>query len=380
MQSGKRRNAPTQLPVCHRAGFMSKISAPTMNEADFHVCCPGVYFLDCTRLDDLGAYLTAGARLGPGETLLNAEKAGEGNMNCTVRVQTSAGSFILKQARPWVEKYPQLAAPTERALVEGRYYTAVADHPAVAGRMPRLLWIDAAARLLALEDLGAASDFFPIYAGKMSVSDQTRGELVAYGSNLHSIPLTQEQRRAFENPAMRLLNHEHVFALPLRAQNGLDLDALTPGLAKAAEPLKADADYQRIVRGLGERYKHEAGPSLLHGDFFPGSFLQTGRGLRVIDPEFCFCGDVEFDLGVLMAHLFLAGEPSARAESIFGQYRPAHRYSVEMTRQYAGVEIMRRLLGVAQLPTLAADLAKKTHWLELSRRLVLEPGKAAELP
>ena len=54
---------------------------------------------------------------------------------------------------------------------------------------------------------------------------------------------------------------------------------------------------------LGERYLRQNGSSLIHGDLFPGSLLQTGSGeLRVIDPEFCFCGDPEFDIGVFYAN------------------------------------------------------------------------------
>jgi 5-methylthioribose kinase len=183
-------------------------------------------------------------------------------------------------------------------------------------------------------------------------------------------------RLALANRDMRALNHEHMFALPLREANGLDLDAytLTPGLDAAAAPLKADTTYGQAVAALGERYLHEEGDSLLHGDFFPGSFLQTAAGVRVIDPEFCFCGDAELDLGVFAAHLLLAGEPAVRAESIFSLYRSAGgHFSAPLARQYAGVEIMRRLIGVAQIPTLQASLARKTGWLALSRRLVLEP-------
>ena len=56
-----------------------------------------------------------------------------------------------------------------------------------------------------------------------------------------------------------------------------------------------------------ERYLAHEGSSLIHGDLFPGSLLQTGSGeLRVIDPEFCFCGDPEFDIGVFYAHLLLS--------------------------------------------------------------------------
>ena len=40
---------------------------------------------------------------------MSAVRAGDGNMNCTVRVTTGTGTLIVKQSRPWVEKYPRFA-------------------------------------------------------------------------------------------------------------------------------------------------------------------------------------------------------------------------------------------------------------------------------
>ena len=353
-------------------------------KADFQTRHPGVYFLDAADLPALDGYLAAGKRLRPDESLLAAEKAGEGNMNCTVRVRTSAGSFILKQSRPWLEKYPHIAAPFDRALVEARFYHLVASHEVVATRMPRLLWSDESARTLALEDLGEASDFFPLYARQTTLPDATLKELVDYLAVLHRLaPERGEDRKALANHEMRALNHEHMFALPLREANGLDLDTYTgtPGLAKAVSSLRADASYGQAVAALGERYLHGEGQSLLHGDFFPGSFLQTASGVRIIDPEFCYCGDAELDLGVLAAHLLLAGEPAARVESLFTFYRAAGgSFSAGLAHRYAGVEIMRRLIGVAQIPTLQADLQCKSGLLALSRELVLEPEQSFARP
>ena len=350
-----------------------------MTKEEFRHRLPSTYFLDPGDLPSLADYLTAGGRLAPNETLLGAGKAGEGNMNCVVRVRTSGGTFILKQSRPWLEKYPGIAAPFDRALAEDRFYRLVASSPTVAERMPRLLWTDAAARTLALEDLGPASDFFPLYARELTLPDDTLAELVAYLSVLHGLaPADEASRATLANHDMRALNHEHIFALPLRAENGLDLDAYTgtPGLTAAARVLKEDAAYRQAVFDLGERYRQGSGKSLLHGDFFPGSFLRTAVGVRVIDPEFCFCGDAEYDLGVFAAHLLLAGEPARRAEQVLELYQPTGAGLAALARQFAGVEIMRRLIGVAQVPTLSADLATKTAWLELSRRLVLEPDRS----
>ncbi len=341
---------------------------------------PATYFLDASDRERLTGYLEASKRLPDGVVLLGAEKAGEGVMNCTVRVWTSAGTFILKQSRPWAEKYPQVAAPFDRTLVEARFYRLVASSSAVAGWMPRLLWSDEPARLIALEDLGAASDFFPLYARQITLTEQTLDGLVAYLSALHRLsPTDDAAREDLANNDLRALNHEHLFALPLRADNGLDLNGYTdtPGLAAVATSLHEDTAYVEAVTRLGERYRAGRGRSLVHGDFYPGSFLQTAAGVRIIDPEFCFYGDAELDLGVFTAHLLLAGEPPERAESVFASYRPAENagFSTALARRYAGVEIMRRLIGVAQIPTLRATLARKTALLESSRRLVLEPER-----
>jgi 5-methylthioribose kinase len=50
------------------------------------------------------------------------------------------------------------------------------------------------------------------------------------------------------------------------------------------------------------------------------------------------------------------------------------RLDLGLVSAFAGVEIMRRLIGVAQLP-LAYALDRKQALLQLSRRLVLEPHK-----
>ena len=338
---------------------------------------PSTYCLDAADQKSLSEYLEASQRLPDGVVILGAEKAGEGVMNCTVRVRTSAGTFILKQSRPWAEKYPQVAAPFDRTLVEARFYRLVAPSPAVAGWMPRLLWTDEPARLIALEDLGAASDFFPLYARQVTLTEPILDGLVAYLSALHRLsPVDDAARESLTNDDLRALNHEHLFALPLRADNGLDLDTYTgtSGLAALATSLQQDAAYVGAVTRLGERYRTGRGRSLVHGDFYPGSFLQTATGVRVIDPEFCFYGDAELDLGVFTAHLLLAGEPPERAEAVFAAYRPAETagFSAALARRYAGVEIMRRLIGVAQIPNLHASLARRTALLESSRRLVLE--------
>ena len=67
-------------------------------------------------------YLTESSFLSSDEKVQNVEKPGEGNMNFTLRVITNSRTFILKQSRDYVEKYPQVAAPGQRVLREAEFY------------------------------------------------------------------------------------------------------------------------------------------------------------------------------------------------------------------------------------------------------------------
>ena len=329
---------------------------------------PNAYFLDRSDVNGLRRYLQTRSWLDHGDEVRGVEPAGEGNMNCTLRVTTTRRSFILKQARPWVEKYPQIAAPVERARVEAAFYAAVADQPDVAALMPALEHWDDASVMLMLEDLGPAADYTGIYGGgAVAPSDLER--LVVYLVALHRMTVPDSGTARFANRAMRALNHEHIFRLPL-ADNALELDAITSGLQEAASTLREDERYVTAVTELGVRYLDD-GASLLHGDYFPGSWVRAGGGVRVIDPEFCFLGPPAYDLGVMCAHLLLAGR-SGDVGRVLERYAAAAPIDRVLTGRFAGVEMMRRLIGVAQLP-LEASIDRKRAWLAASRRMVCEP-------
>lgn len=323
----------------------------------------GSFVLDPADLGRLDADLR---RLGwlAHETLVHAERIGGGNMNMTVRVRTDRRSFILKQARPWVVKYPHIAAPVERAAVEAAFYRFAAAMPLVAAAMPELLGFDPDSSLLCLEDMGDGGDLMSAYRSGRVHAWQC-AQLTEFLACLHAAAVPASAPALFRNRAMRELNHEHQYILPLRPVSAVDLDKITPGLAALAAELKADGQYCRGIAELGQLYLSD-GDVLVHGDFFPGSWLVTDRGMAVIDPEFCHLGIREYDLGVFLAHLELA-----RLQRLWevAADRYGGRVDWSLARRFAGAEIMRRLIGVAQLP-LSASLATKRQWLKLSRQWV----------
>jgi len=311
-------------------------------------------------------YLLARNLVASSELPSRIEPPGSGNMNLTLRVSLPSRSLIVKQGRPWVEKYDHIEAPWERTLIEGQFYEAVRSVPAVSSRMPALVTLDRHNHVLVLEDVGSAGDFTSVYADRqIAIADLS--ELLDWLSALGRVVIAEPSRSGFANRSMRALNHEHIFRLPLAEQNGLDLDRITDGLGRAAAELKSDRAYCSHVVALGAEYLADR-ESLVHGDYFPGSWVRGTSGIRIIDPEFCFLGARAFDYGVMLAHLALARIDVDAARQVL---RASEREHVDetMVRGFAGVEIMRRLIGVAQLP-LPYGIDVKRRLLDVSRALV----------
>ena len=309
---------------------------------------PGFPWLEGGDVPGVRAFLAARGWLERDETVLDCARAGEGNMNLTLRVRTDRRSVVLKQARPWVEKYDHIEAPWDRSLSERWFYERVATLPGVAEYVPRLLASDPAARALLLEDLRDASDLTGLYAGgRLEPEEADRLALVLRA--LHDGTADDPIRPGF-NRAMRALNHAHCFVVPLDPANGLPLDRFEPGLAAAAAALARDAEFCAVAARAGERYRTAPGP-LVHGDYFPGSWLRSAAGIHVIDPEFCFQGEREIDVGCALAHLVLARQAPRAARRFLDAYEASGATcDPASVARYAAMEIVRRLIGVAQLP------------------------------
>ena len=316
-------------------------------------------------------YLKHKGWLAPGEKILRLEKPGEGNMNCVVRAVTEDHTFIVKQARPWVEKYPSIPAPTERAVVEAGFYQVVQQDPFLQKNMPRLLGFDAENFVLMLEDLGPGADFTHLYQPGNNLTDVEADHLGSFLSRLHRLDLTEESRTGFpDNLALRRLNHEHIFNFPYRNDTGFDLDTVQMGLQDAAQPFRQDAGLKKRIGELGERYLSTGGQTLLHGDFYPGSWLRVSGGLRVIDPEFCFMGFPEFDFGVMAAHAEMAHLSPGSRRRLLQAYEAPDGFDHKLAQAFTGAEILRRLIGLAQLP-LQRSLDEKVSLLEQASAMVL---------
>ena len=317
--------------------------------------------LNAQNLPELETYLKIKGWLSPIESIVSAEKPGEGNMNYTLRISTERRTFIIKQSRPYVEKYPTIAAPVERAVTEGHFYQKIQTIPKLQAFMPQLLGVDVENSILVLEDLGISSDYTFLYQPNQTIAEAEIAQLMTYASVLHN-SFSGESDPQFANRTMRALNHEHIFLYPLMEDNGFNLDIVQAGLQALAMPYKQNEDLKNKAKALGDIYL-EDGKHLLHGDFYLGSFLKTEADIKVIDPEFCFYGPAEFDLGVLIAHLKMARQSDNIIKAVRQHYQAPPHFDETLMNQFVGIEIIRRLIGLAQLP-LSLSLEEKDSLLK----------------
>jgi 5-methylthioribose kinase len=130
---------------------------------------------------------------------------------------------------------------------------------------------------------------------------------------------------------------------------GFDLNTVQPGLQELSLRFKKDDELKRKAQHLGLIYLSD-GDTLLHGDYYPGSWLLTKDGVKIIDPEFCFYGTPEFDLGVMLAHLKMAKQSNDVIDVVTSSYKKGESFDDNLLNGFMGIEIIRRLIGLAQLP------------------------------
>jgi 5-methylthioribose kinase len=321
------------------------------------------------NISELHTYLIDKNWLLADEKINQVSIPGAGNMNFVIRVKTNVRSFILKQSRDYVEKYPQIPAPDTRVLTEAAFYKKIETSEILQEKMPKILGIDTENNILIIEDLGDAIDYSFLYKLKDKITFKEVAVLTNYLSNLHTTFQKTKLDDELENLEMRQLNYEHIFHYPFLEDNGFDLDTIQTGLQNVALHYKKDTILKDKIKPLAALYLSK-GKYLLHGDFYPGSWLKTTNGIKIIDPEFCFYGLREFDVAVFIAHLYLTKHDEQLIEEIKNNYTSFEELNTTILNGFVGIEIMRRLIGLAQLPFENMDLKSKENLLNFAYKLI----------
>lgn len=327
------------------------------------------------------------------ETDLRCEDLADGNVNLVFRVSSPAGrSIIVKQSLPWARKYPDFKLPLDRAVREhGILQSYVAHCPEF---VPEVYHFDAAMFVCIMQDLRPhvilraglqAQQQYPLLARHL-------GEFLArslfFSSDL-ALPSAEKKARVpeFINPVLVKAQEDVCFTQPLQqhAHNHCH-----PDLANTADALRRNEALYAAVLRMKRLYMTSA-EALLHGDLHTGSMLVTPTDTRVFDPEFGFYGPMAYDLGCLMAHLYIGhvcqpvfatavsekAAPGmnqlqlaadiwqvfsqqftelARTQAVAGEWQSdayIAAYVQELLQDsmaFAGVELIRRTIGLAHAP------------------------------
>lgn len=315
-----------------------------------------------TPIAEFQEYLYKSGWLLADEVVLKTQKPGDGNMNVVVRLITNQRSLILKQSRPFVQKYQQIPAPLDRIDVEHQFYAAIRNK-SIAPHIPKIYGYEASDYLLLMQDLGQVEDMTQIYISR-KIEPQLIDKLIKIITEIHSANPTNEFPLNLE---LRQLNYQHIFVLPFLEDNGFQLDDIQAGLQALSIPYKTDKALKETIATIGAQYLSE-GNTLIHGDYYPGSWMRVEDKVYVIDPEFSFMGFAEFDLGVMCAHTIMATMELSVQEYILRNY--SGNKDANLVKKVAGIEILRRLIGLAQLP-LNRSIEEKDYLLGQARKLIM---------
>ena len=217
----------------------------------FHESFPEGYFLD-TDLISLDAYLKKRNWLKEEETIKEVGIPGAGNMNFVLRIRLDNRSFIIKQSRPWVEKFPQIPAPAKRISVEAAFFKVANQIAEIKEFVPNVIGFDEENSILLTEDLGDTADFLYLYARKKAIEVKELSKLVDFLNHLHNWDAKRIQYPL--NQGMRELNWTHIFQFPFEIENGFDLNTVQEGLQEIALTYKTDEPLKQLINKVGADY------------------------------------------------------------------------------------------------------------------------------
>jgi len=316
------------------------------------------------------------------------EPAGDGNINWVRRLRSHASgrTLIVKHARPALERFPQYVTSTERIVFENRYYEfARGCDP--DGVCPTILHFDEERRLLVLEDLGRAERLDAALLRGADVG-AALAQVAAFLGRIHAATCADDDLAGqFANGDMQRLHGDHIFELPYVT----DFE-VPDGVRVRASEIRADATVREISARAYQRYLEPRG-ALVHADVQPGNILLRGNGPTLLDAEIAHVGDPAFDVGTLLAHVWL-GRLAARgpvraispAQSLWAGYTDAlgtaMRVPFSDVARYAGLEMMRRTIGAARVAAVASAEASLAA-IDIAERFVRQPPsdpKEIELP
>ncbi|KAL6270517.1 hypothetical protein ACE6H2_027428 [Prunus campanulata] len=242
---------------------------------------------------------------------LTIKEVGDGNLNFVFIVVGSTGSFVIKQALPYIrcigESWPMTK---ERAYFEA---LALREHGGLSpDHVPEVYHFDRTMSLIGMRYLEPphiilrkgliAGIEYPLLADHMS--DYIARTL--FFTSLLYRNTTDHKRAVAEfcgNVELCRLTEQVVFSDPYKISQYNHWTS--PYLDSDAEAIREDNALKLEVAELKSLFCERA-QAIIHGDLHTGSVMVTHDSTQVIDPEFAFYGPMGFDIGAFLGNLILA--------------------------------------------------------------------------
>ncbi|KAJ4805564.1 Methylthioribose kinase [Rhynchospora pubera] len=253
------------------------------------------------------------ARLGGEAELdhLTIKEVGDGNLNFVYIVTSPKGSFVAKQALPYVrcvgDSWPMTRDRAHfEVLILKEHGRLCPEHA------PEVYHFDRSMSMIGMRYLEPphiilrkgliAGIEYPLLAQHMS--DYMAKTLFFTSLLYHS---TADHKKAVAefcgNVEMCRLTEQVVFSDPYRISN---INRWTsPYLDQDAKSVREDDELKVQIAELKSMFCERA-QALIHGDLHTGSVMVTTDSTQVIDPEFGFYAPMGFDIGAFLGNLVLS--------------------------------------------------------------------------
>jgi len=302
--------------------------------------------------DAIRTYLIEKELIGVKEFVQGYSSVAKNEFNNIYRLSTNKSSLLLKQPKKWSAFNNFLnPPPLETLKQEAGFYELIRSYDYLSRFMPAFYLYDEDNQLLILEDISDAENYYSIYK-KHHINNEELQQLVKWLNHLHRVRLQPKEKALIEQENIKTYYVSSFFDFPDKINFAPD-----HALASELKQIMDNPQVREAILILKSTYQ-QSGFTLLHGDYSPGNWLASDGGIYIIDPKFSAFGRPEIDLGNLIGHLLLASIPDQKIEMVFDSYEDKS-IDKELVLRFAGLEMMRRLIGIYPINLSGATLQKK---------------------
>lgn len=338
--------------------------------------------------------------------VISVDEVSDGKINHVYRLKSDEKSLIFKQAVPYARVVGEsMPLPLDRVRIEAKvmeeYLKILPDC------VPEVIHLNEVMAVVIMEDMaplevgrtalieGKESAIFASDIGRMSATT------LFYTSDFYLDPaIKKELNASLANPGMRQLTEQLVFDWPysFHESNEFETDML-----HEVKFLSQDQRLLLEVAQLKHKFMTKA-DALIHGDLHSGAIFVGEDKTVIFDTEFALFGPFGFDIGQFIANLFLNGiafpqfqdkrfdqaletwysftetfstlwqtTSNERYTKIDGYYTIIMDEIFTDLIGYAGCELVRRAISIAQIPDMNLEEDERVRMA--ARRKVLEFGK-----